>query len=709
MMTSLFNDNEEAAPVKAKPQRTRKTGKAAAAPASGAASPAQASFFGGDAQVLSPDQAPARMHELETELERWNYEYYVLDEPSVPDAEYDRAFNELKALEARFPELKSRTSPTLRVGGAVRTGFKKVRHDVPMLSIHTETDFSAAGAAAFDERVRSALGLSPQDPPVEYDCELKFDGLATNLRYEKGVLTEVRGECIMHKADFLALNARQEAAGEKPFANPRNAAAGSLRQLDSSVTAQRTLHFYAYSLGEVSEPFAETQSGVLDRFKELGFPVARMREVVKGPEALAAFHDKVAAARASLPFEIDGVVYKVNSLELEEELGFIAREPRWACAHKYPPEEVLTQVLGIDVQVGRTGRLTPVARLAPVYVGGVTVSNATLHNEDHVVKDLDLRVGDTVVLRRAGDVIPEILRVVKERRPAGTKVFEMPHVCPICGSAVIRDEEEKDMRCTGGLVCPAQMKLSIVHFAARRAMGIDGLGEKIVDMLVDEGLVKTPADLFGLTLEALTAPTTATAGSEKPEKRMGPKAAANLLASIQASTHTTLARFVFALGCRHVGEATALGLANHFGTLSAIENASMEALTGVPDVGEVVAESIYAFFREPHNRTVIDALIARGIRWPAVEKTAPSLVSGKTFVLTGTLPTLSRDEAKDRLTAQGAKVAGSVSRRTWCVVAGADAGSKLSKAEELGIPVIDEAKLLVLLGGTLPAELEKKD
>ena len=556
MMTSLFNDNEEAAPVKAKPQRTRKTGKTAAAPASGAASPAQASFFGGDAQVLSPDQAPARMHQLETELERWNYEYYVLDEPSVPDAEYDRAFNELKALEARFPELKSRTSPTLRVGGAVRTGFKKVRHDVPMLSIHTETDFSAAGAAAFDERVRSALGLSPEDPPVEYDCELKFDGLATNLRYEKGVLTEastrgdgvegedvtanvrtirtiplrlngkvpdileVRGECIMHKADFLALNVRQEAAGEKPFANPRNAAAGSLRQLDSSVTAQRTLHFYAYSLGEVSEPFAKTQSGVLDRFAELGFPVAHMREVVKGPEALAAFHDKVAAARASLPFEIDGVVYKVNSLELEEELGFIAREPRWACAHKYPPEEVLTQVLGIDVQVGRTGRLTPVARLAPVYVGGVTVSNATLHNEDHVVKDLDLRVGDTVVLRRAGDVIPEILRVVKERRPAGTKVFEMPHVCPICGSAVIRDEEEKDMRCTGGLVCPAQMKLSIVHFAARRAMGIDGLGEKIVDMLVDEGLVKTPADLFDLTLEALTAPTTATAGSEKPEKRI---------------------------------------------------------------------------------------------------------------------------------------------------------------------------------------------
>ena len=674
---------------------------------------------------------------LRRQLEHANFLYYVKDAPEISDFEYDALMRRLEELEAAHPEYASPDSPTQHVGGYALNTFAQVRHQVPLESL--QDVFSFDELRAFGARMDGALTQAH-----DYCVEPKIDGLSMSLEYENGVfvrgatrgdgitgedVTEnlrtlrnlpltlenapakliVRGEVYMPREVFNSLNAVREREGKPLLANPRNAAAGSLRQLDSSVTAQRTLHFYAYCLGEVSEPFAETQSGVLDRFAELGFPVAHMREVVKGPEALAAFHDKVAAARASLPFEIDGVVYKVNSLELEEELGFIAREPRWACAHKYPPEEVLTQVLGIDVQVGRTGRLTPVARLAPVYVGGVTVSNATLHNEDHVVKDLDLRVGDTVVLRRAGDVIPEILRVVKERRPAGTKVFEMPHVCPICGSAVIRDEEEKDMRCTGGLVCPAQMKLSIVHFAARRAMGIDGLGEKIVDMLVDEGLVKTPADLFGLTLEALTAPTTATAGSEKPEKRMGPKAAANLLASIQASTHTTLARFVFALGCRHVGEATALGLANHFGTLSAIENASMEALTGVPDVGEVVAESIYAFFREPHNRTVIDALIARGICWPAVEKTAPSLVSGKTFVLTGTLPTLSRDEAKDRLTAQGAKVAGSVSRRTWCVVAGADAGSKLSKAEELGIPVIDEAKLLVLLGGTLPAELEKKD
>lgn len=736
-----------AAEEKPKAPRRRRVKEGSEAPAAAApdassgaepVEPTAADPFGAAAEAarISAADAPARMRRLEDDLERWSREYYVLDAPSVPDAEYDRAFALLCALEARFPALKSPTSPTLRVGGEVKAGFKKVPHAVPMLSIHTETDFSAEGAKAFDERVRRDLGLGENDPPVEYDCELKFDGLALSLRYEKGLFVqaatrgdgavgedvtanvrtiraiplrltapvpdvlEVRGECIMHKADFEALNARQEAEGEKLFANPRNAAAGSLRQLDPKVTANRTLHFYAYCLGEVSEPFSDTQSGVLERCEALGFPVAKMRRVVKGPEALARFHDDVLAARASLPFEIDGVVYKVNSLALEERLGFIAREPRWACAHKYPPEEALTTVEGIDVQVGRTGRLTPVARLAPIYVGGVTVSNATLHNEDHVVKDLDLRVGDTVVVRRAGDVIPEVLRVLPERRPAGAQPFRMPSVCPVCGSAVIRDEEEKDMRCTGGLVCPAQMKLSIVHFAARRAMGIDGLGEKIVEMLVDEKLVKTPADLFGLRLEDLTAPTTATANSEKPQKRMGPKAAENLLASIERAKKTTLARFVFALGCRHVGEATALGLAEHFGTLDKIESASMEDLLAVPDVGEVVAESIYAFFREPHNRGVIDALVAAGLTWPAVEKkTAGSLVAGKTFVLTGTLPTLTRDEAKDLLTAQGAKVSGSVSRRTNYVVAGAEAGSKLTKAEELGIRVIGEEELKALLAG----------
>ncbi|MDO5531398.1 NAD-dependent DNA ligase LigA [Sutterella sp.] len=676
------------------------------------------------------------MRELEELLERWSYEYYVLDAPSVPDAEYDSAFAELDALEKLHPALKSPVSPTLRVGGAVRDGFSKVTHTIPMLSIHTETDFTDEGAKAFDERVRRDLGLEESAGPVEYDCELKFDGLATSLRYEKGVFVraatrgdgavgedvtenvrtirtiplrlrgpvpdvlEVRGECIMHKADFTALNRRQEAAGEKLFANPRNAAAGSLRQLDSRVTAERTLHFYAYSLGECSERIADTQSGILDWFERAGFPVAKLRRVVKGPEALAAFHAEVLARRAELPFEIDGVVYKVNSLEEQEELGFIAREPRWACAHKYPPEEVLTTVLGIDVQVGRTGRITPVARLEPVYVGGVTVSNATLHNEDHITKELDLRVGDTVVVRRAGDVIPEILRVIPERRPADAPVFRMPDVCPVCGSAVIRDEEEKDMRCTGGLVCPAQMKLSIVHFASRRAMGIDGLGEKIVDMLVDEELVRTPADLFTLTAEELQMPVSTTIGTEKVQKRMGPKASENLLASIEKAKRTTLARFIYALGCRHVGEATALGLAEHFCTLDRIEHADIEALQAVPDVGEVVAESVAAFFREPHNLEVIESLIRAGVTWPAVEpRPAATLVAGKTFVLTGTLPTLTRDEAKDLLTAQGAKVSGSVSRRTDYVVAGAEAGSKLTKAEELGIRIIGEEDLRKLLAG----------
>lgn len=709
-------------------------------PQAGEAAASEAAFFGragAGAAPMSPLEAEKRMRDLEKLVERYAYEYYVLDEPSVPDAEYDRLFNELVELETRFPSLKSPSSPTLRVGGEVKAGFRKVRHAVPMLSIHTETDFSDAGAAAFDERVRSALGLAPEDPPVEYDCELKFDGLALSLRYENGLLVaastrgdgetgedvtanvrtirtiplrieaadvpavlEVRGECIMHRSDFEALNRRQAAEGAKTFANPRNAAAGSLRQLDPKVTAGRPLHFYAYCLGEVSEPFAETQSGVLDRFESLGFPVAKMRRVVSGPEALAAFHRDVLAERGSLPFEIDGVVYKVNSLALESELGFLAREPRWACAHKYPPEEELTVVEGIDVQVGRTGKLTPVARLKPVYVGGVTVSNATLHNEDHIA-ELDLRVGDTVVVRRAGDVIPEVLRVLHERRPAGTKPFEMPKACPVCGSAVIRDEEEKDSRCTGGLFCPAQVKLSLVHFASRRAMGIDGLGEKIAEMLVDEGLVKTPADLYTLKAEALTAPTNATAQTQEPEKRMGPKQAANLLESIERSKSTTFARFVFALGCRHVGEATALSLAQHFHTLDRLEAAETEALLEVEDVGDVIAESVHAFFREPHNLEVIRGLVAAGVHWPAAAapapQAAPSAVAGRTFVLTGTLPTLTRDQAKDMLLAAGAKVSSSVSKKTDYVLAGADAGSKLAKAEALGVKVIDEAVLLDML------------
>lgn len=524
-----------------------------------------------------------------------------------------------------------------------------------MLSIHTETDFSSEGAAAFDRRVRSELGLSDEDPARRLRLRIEVRRARDDLRYEKGILVqaatrgdgsagedvtanartirtiplrlsgdfpdvlEVRGEVIMHRDDFEALNRRQAEAGQKPFVNPRNAAAGSLRQLDPAVTARRTLHFYAYALGEVSGgEFADTQTGVLERLESLGFPVARMRRRVEGPEALAAFHDDVARIRHELPFGIDGVVYKVDSLALQRELGFIAREPRWACAHKYPPEEALTICEAIDIQVGRTGKLTPVARLKPVFVGGVTVSNATLHNEDHIA-GLDLRPGDTVVVRRAGDVIPEVVRVVHERRPDGTAPFAMPAVCPVCGSATIRDEEEKDTRCTGGLYCPAQMKLSLVHFASRRAMGIDGLGEKIVNMLVDEGLVKSPADIFALRHEELAAPTTATKDLEKPVKRMGPKAASNLLESIEKAKHTTFARFIFALGCRHVGEATALSLAQHFCTLARLEAADQASLTEVDDVGEIIAESVFAFLKEPHNRTVIEALVAAGVVWPAVE------------------------------------------------------------------------------------------
>ena len=715
--------------------------------------------FSGEAKAkaLEPTKVPERMRELIALIEKWDYEYYVLDAPSVPDAEYDRTFNELKALEALYPEFKNPASPTARVGGAVRSDLAKVTHAVPMLSIHTETDFSSEGAIAFDRRVRSELGLSDDDPAIHYDCELKFDGLAANLRYEKGGLVqaatrgdgqvgedvtanvrtirsiplklegnvpdvlEVRGEVIMHREDFEALNRRQAELGQKLFVNPRNAAAGSLRQLDPTVTAKRSLRFYAYALGEVSGgAFAPTQTEVLNRLESLGFPVAKQHSAVMGPEALARFHDDIEALRPTLPFDIDGVVYKVDDLELQKRLGFIAREPRWACAHKYPPEEALTICEAIDIQVGRTGKLTPVARLKPIFVGGVTVSNATLHNEDHIA-GLDLRVGDTVVVRRAGDVIPEVVRVLHERRPEGTEPFVMPSVCPVCGSATIRDEEEKDTRCTGGLVCPSQMKLSLVHFASRRAMGIDGLGEKIVNLLVDEGLVKSPADIFGLTHEVLIAPTNATVESAKPIKRMGPKAASNLLVNIAKAKETTFARFIFALGCRHVGEATALSLAQHFRTLDRLEAADEAALMQVDDVGEIIAQSIVAFFKEPHNRTVIEALIAAGVMWPAVEaptEGTTSLVAGKTFVLTGTLPTLSRDEAKDLLIAAGAKVSGSVSKKTDFVVAGTEAGSKLEKAQTLGIRILDEEALMAMLKpsaessdrvATMPQETDRQE
>lgn len=675
-----------------------------------------------DSQDL--EKTKERMRALEKDLERWNYEYYVLDAPSVPDSEYDKAFRELSDLETKYPQLKSAASPTERVGGAARSDLAKVQHAVPMLSIHTETDFEAEGARAFDDRVRKGLGLSESDPEVEYDVELKFDGLAMNLRYEKGVLVsaatrgdglvgedvtanvktirtvplqlpagvpdvlEVRGEVIMHKADFERLNDEQKMEGHKPFVNPRNAAAGCLRQLDPKVTAKRKLSFYAYGLGEVSAPLALTHSGTLDCLQKWGFPVASQRRVVKGWKALAEFHDWVKSIRQTLPFEIDGVVYKVNSLAEQNELGFISREPRWACAHKYPPEEALTVVEDIDVQVGRTGKLTPVARLKPVFVGGVTVSNATLHNEDFIA-ELGLKIGDTVVVRRAGDVIPEVVRVLPERRTGAEKDFVMPDHCPVCGSETFRDEEEKDTRCTGGLFCPAQRRESLVHFASRLALNIDGLGEKVIDQLLEAGLIQTPADLYRITEEKLLT-----------LERFGKKSAANLVEAIEKSKETTLARFIYALGIRHVGESTARDLAQHFRSLEALMSADADALLKVNDVGEVIAQSIIHFFEEPHNRHVIENLLDLGVHWPTPEASAVNdLVSGKTFVLTGTLPSMGREEAKALLLAQGAKVASSVSKKTDYVVAGAEAGSKLEKAQALGVAVIDEAKMLEMLKG----------
>lgn len=673
---------------------------------------------------LDHQAAAARMRALEKDLERWNYEYYVLDAPSVPDSEYDKAFRELSELEKQFPDLKSPVSPTQRVGGEARSDLAKVRHAVPMLSIHTETDFEAQGAQAFDERVRKGLGLSETDDDVAYDVELKFDGLAMNLRYEKGILVsaatrgdgligedvtanvktirtiplhlpegvpdilEVRGEVIMHKADFERLNDEQRLDGLKPFVNPRNAAAGCLRQLDPKVTAKRKLSFYAYGLGEVSAAVALTHSGILDKLEKWGFPVAKERRVVKGWKALAEFHDWVNSIRQSLPFEIDGVVYKVNDLALQNTLGFISREPRWACAHKYPPEEAMTSVEDIDVQVGRTGKLTPVARLKPVFVGGVTISNATLHNEDFIA-ELGLKIGDTVVVRRAGDVIPEVVRVLSDRRTGKERDFVMPDHCPVCGSETFRDEEEKDTRCTGGLFCPAQRRESLVHFASRLALNIDGLGEKVIDQLLEAELIKTPADLYKLTDEKLLS-----------LDRFGKKSAANLLAALEKSKETTLARFIYALGIRHVGESTARDLASHFRSLDKLMQADADALLQVNDVGEVIAQSIIHFFEESHNREVIGELLAEGVHWPTPEAVAVNeKVSGKTFVLTGTLPNMGREEAKALLLAQGAKVASSVSKKTDYVVAGAEAGSKLEKAQALGVTIIDEAQMLELLKG----------
>ena len=672
----------------------------------------------------------ARAAALRQEIERHNHAYYVLDAPTIPDAEYDRLFRELQALEAEHPEIVTSDSPTQRVGGRPLDAFPKVRHAVAMLSIRTETDTEASGARAFDARVRKELGLSDADPQVEYNAELKFDGLAVNLRYEGGVLVaattrgdgetgeevtqnvrtvhaiplrlhtdappevlEVRGEVFMRRDDFERYNAKQREAGKPTLVNPRNGAAGSIRQLDPKLAAQRPLSFFAYGLGEVLgwTHAPATHSATLDALEKLGVPVCPERRVCRGADELVAFHAEIAARRDTLPFDIDGVVYKVNRFDLQRELGFVTREPRWAVAHKYPAQEQLTVVEAIEVQVGRTGALTPVARLAPVFVGGVTVTNATLHNQDEIDRK-DVRVGDTVIVRRAGDVIPEVVAVVIDRRPEPAPprfdILQSYPACPECGSHVVRLEDEAAVRCTGGLYCPAQRKQALLHFAGRRAMDIEGLGDKLVDQLVDRGLVHTPADVYGLDLETL-------AGLD----RMAEKSAANLLAAIDASKTTTLARFIFALGIRNVGEATAKDLARHFGSLDKLIAAKEDDLMAVRDVGPIVAQSIAQFFGEPHNLDVVRKLRDAGVNWAesaGVQQSA-GILTGKTLVLTGTLPTLTREAAKDKIEAAGGKVAGSVSKKTDYVVAGVEAGSKLAKAQELGVAILDEAGLLALL------------
>ena len=680
----------------------------------------------------------ARATLLREEIGRHNHAYYVMDAPSVPDAEYDRLFRELQAIEAAHPELLTPDSPTQRVGGAPLGQFAQAIHRTPMLSLNNA--FAGEEVAAFDKRVHDALTIGiardgvtrSADAAIEYAAELKFDGLAMSITYERGVLVqgatrgdgetgedvtanvktirviplklatghppallEVRGEVLLFKADFAQMNQRQREAGEKEFVNPRNAAAGALRQLDSRITARRPLKFFAYGLGVCREENGEewlpsTVSGhsqLLDWYATLGLPVCGERAVVRGPQGLLDFYQRIGAGRSALPYDIDGVVYKVNAFAAQKTLGFVARAPRFAIAHKFPAEEELTEVLDIEVQVGRTGAITPVARLKPVFVGGVTVTNATLHNEDEVRRK-DVWRGDTVTVRRAGDVIPEVVMVSKHGPRGEADYFYMPTHCPVCGSDVVREEGESAARCTGGLFCAAQRKQALLHFAQRRALDIEGLGDKLVDQLVDADVVKTPADLFKLGVANLAA-----------LERMAEKSAHNVVEAIEQAKQTTLARFLFGLGIRHVGESTAKDLARTFGKLDAIIVADEEKLLQVPDVGPVVAASIARFFAQPHNVEVVEQLRAAGVRWAEGEPQAnvASALAGKTFVLTGTMPGLSREAAKEMIEAQGARVAGSVSKKTDYVVAGAEAGSKLVKAQELGLTILDEAGLKLLL------------
>ena len=669
--------------------------------------------------MFSQNDARNQIKQLITKIAQYDYEYYTLDAPSVSDSEYDSIYRQLVALEAQFPSLISLDSPTQRVSGNASQAFDAVQHRQAMLSLNNA--FGDDELKAFDKRVREGLGVNE----VTYAVEPKFDGLAITLTYENGLfvqgatrgdgytgenvtrnlltirsipiklnienppqLLEVRGEVLMFKSDFERLNEAQEKIGAKLFANPRNAAAGSLRQLDAQTTAARPLSFFAYGLGEcIGTPALHSHSDAMDYLEKLRFPVSNLRALKQGAAGLLAYYQQVGTQRKSLPFDIDGVVYKVNQFNQQSELGFVSRAPRWAIAHKYPAEEATTQVEDITVQVGRTGAITPVARLKSVFVGGVNVTNATLHNEDEMRRK-DIRIGDTVIVRRAGDVIPEVVSVVLEQRSINATLFTMPTSCPECGSHIERAADEAIARCTGGLFCPAQRKQAITHFASRRAMDIEGLGEKLVNQLVDANLLHAVSDIYKLDVVAL-------AGLE----RMAQKSAQNVVDAINKSKQTTLARFIYALGIRNVGESTAKDLSAHFGSLQALLEAPLEGLLQVNDVGPIVADSILQFFAEPHNRQVIDSMRHLGVQWPenSGKQQAFGVLQGKMLVLTGTLPGLSRDDAKAMIEAAGGKVSGSVSKNTDYVVAGSEAGSKLEKAQQLGVSILDEAQFKNLL------------
>ncbi|MBB19059.1 MAG: DNA ligase (NAD(+)) LigA [Rickettsiales bacterium] len=668
--------------------------------------------------ALSPAQ---RLTQIINTINEYNYQYYVQDNPSVPDAEYDRLMRELLDIENDHPDLRSPDSPSQKVGGAALSAFEQVEHEVPMLSL--DNAFDEDDMQAFEKRIKDRLKISTE---ISFSCEPKLDGLAVSILYENGQLVraatrgdgrvgenittnvrtianvplrlrgenfpsrlEVRGEVIMTRAGFVTLNEAQIKKGKKPFVNPRTAAAGSLRQLDPKITASRPLLFYSYSLGLVEneqQPLGETHSSRLAQLSEWGLPLSKELEVAQGATQCLIYFHKIGEQRSQLSYDIDGVVFKVDNIAMQQELGFVARAPRWAIAHKFPAQEEMSTLLDVEFQVGRTGAITPVARLEPTFVGGVTVSNATLHNQDEINR-LGIKIGDSVIIRRAGDVIPQIVAIVADKRPDDAKDILFPESCPVCDSAIEKLEGEAVARCTGGLYCKAQRKEAMKHFASRKALDVDGLGDKLIEQLVDAEMVKSPADFFALDIAPLSS-----------MERMGEKSAVNLVNSLEKSKKTTLAKFLYSLGIREVGEATAQNLAQHFLTLEAIEQADLEALQAVSDVGVIVAQHVFNFFKEEHNLEVISALLEAGVHWPKIEKLALDELPlvGQVYVLTGTLNVMDRNTAKAKLQSLGAKVSGSVSAKTDCLVAGENAGSKLTKAQDLGVKVMSEDEMLAM-------------